>query len=42
MKLKNQDSAYPLLATLKKLGRPLTRENYLALYGWDNHGGRRA
>lgn len=36
MKLKNQDSAYPLLATLKKLGRPLTRENYLALYGWDN------
>jgi hypothetical protein len=36
MKLKNQDSAYPLLATLKKLGKPLTRENYLALDGWDN------
>jgi hypothetical protein len=36
MKLKKQDSAYPFLATLKRLGRPLTRENYLALYGWDN------
>ena len=36
MKMKNQDSAYPILDTLKKLGRPLTRENYLALYGWDN------
>jgi hypothetical protein len=36
MKLKKQDSAYPLLATLKRLGRPLTRENYLALDGWDS------
>ena len=36
MKLKNQDSAYPLLGTLKRLGRPLTRDNYLALCGWDN------
>ena len=36
MKLKNQDSAYPILDTLKKLGRPLTRENYLALDGWDD------
>ena len=25
MKLKNQDSVYPILDTLKRLGRPLTR-----------------
>jgi hypothetical protein len=36
MKLKNQQSAYPLLDTLKKLERPLTREHYLAIDGWDN------
>lgn len=30
------ESRYPLLGTLKKLGKPLTRENYLALDGWDN------
>src|SRR6478735_44977 len=36
MKLKNQDSPYPILDTLKRLGKPLTRENYLALDGWDN------
>jgi hypothetical protein len=27
---------YPLLGTLKKLGLPENRQNYLALMGWDN------
>ena len=36
MKPKKQDSSSPLLATLEKRDRPLTRENYLTLDGWDN------
>lgn len=31
-----KQSAYPLLDTLKKLGLKPTRENYLAIDGWDN------
>jgi hypothetical protein len=31
-----EQSAYPLLDTLKKLGLKPTRENYLAVDGWDN------
>jgi hypothetical protein len=31
-----KQSAYPLLETLKKLGLKPTRENYLAVDGWDN------
>ena len=41
-----KQSAYPLLDTLKRLGMKPTRENYLAIDGWDNpnpetDGGRR-
>jgi hypothetical protein len=35
-----KQSAYPLLDTLKKLGLNPTRENYLAIDGWDNTNGK--
>lgn len=31
-----EEDKYPILATLKRFGRPITRENYLAIAGWDN------
>lgn len=30
------EDKYPILQTLRELGRPATRENYLAIHGWDN------
>lgn len=29
------EDRYPILAELKSLGRLATRENYLAIHGWD-------
>ncbi len=29
------DGQYPIIATLRRLGLELTRENYLKFYGWD-------